>query len=333
MRRIFLIGLAVLIVLAGGGFAAFRLSPWPSAYLIRSAFDADAVKAAEAMRKHVPQGIVERLDLRYDPADGDATLDVFLPPAGVGEAGRKPVIVWIHGGAWISGDKSHVANYLRILAGKGFAAVGVNYSIAPGAKYPTPVRQVNAALGYLVRNGESLGLDMSRVALAGDSAGAQIAAQTALIVSSGAYAAQVGIVPALGRAQLRGAVLHCGGFDAESVQFDGAFGSFLRTVFWSYFGTRDFAGDPRLKQFSIPRNMHKDFPPMFISAGNADPLAPQSYALAETAAKLGVRVETLFFPKDYRPPLGHEYQFHLDTEAGRQALHRAVAFLRTVLAP
>jgi acetyl esterase len=57
----------------------------------------------------------------------------------------------VHGGAWISGNENQIAHYARILAARGFAVARVNYAIAPEARYPTPVRQVNAALGYLKR--------------------------------------------------------------------------------------------------------------------------------------------------------------------------------------
>ncbi len=326
LRKALLVLAALALVGAGGLYAAFQLSPYPSVWLIRRAFDRGAHEASEALRKHLPAGVVERLDLRYDPADSDAIFDLFLPPASAGA--RPPVIVWIHGGAWISGDKRDVANYLRVLAGQGFATVGINYTIAPGATYPTPVRQANRALAYLAANADALGVDASRVALAGDSAGAQIAAQLALVVSVPAYAAQIGVAPAIPRTHLRAALLHCGGHDPDSIQLDGAFGGFLRTVFWAYFGVKDFSGDPRLAQFSIPRNVTRDFPPAFISAGNADPLEPHSKALAAALAKAGAPAETLFFPQDHQPPLGHEYQFDLDGEAGRLALARSVAFLR-----
>ena len=49
--------------------------------------------------------------------------------------------------------------------------------------------------------------------------------------------------------------------------------------------------------------------------------------IAEVVAQHGVPVDTLFFPDDYAPPLAHEYQFDLDTEAGQTALERSVAFL------
>jgi acetyl esterase len=70
-----------------------------------------------------------------------------------------------------------------------------------------------------------------------------------------------------------------------------------------------------------------EFPPSFISAGNGDPLLPQSIALADRLASRGVRVERLFFVSDRQPPLPHEDQFSLDNEAGRLALERSLAFL------
>ena len=62
-------------------------------------------------------------------------------------------------------------------------------------------------------------------------------------------------------------------------------------------------------------------------AGNADPLLPQTTALVERLDGLGVETDTLLFPPDTSPPLGHEYQFLLDTPAGREALSRILAFL------
>ncbi len=74
-------------------------------------------------------------------------------------------------------------------------------------------------------------------------------------------------------------------------------------------------------------NITKEFPPFFISVGNADPLAPLSYGLKQRADELGIANEALFFPPDHAPPLPHEYQFNLDSEAGQLALERSVNFL------
>ncbi|XAS67480.1 alpha/beta hydrolase [Micrococcaceae bacterium Sec5.7] len=133
------------------------------------------------------RGAATSLDV-YVPAKADALL-----PAD----GPLPVVVWIHGGAWISGTKSDVAPYLRLIAAHGYAAVGLNYSIAPECQYPTAVRQLNEALRYLVANAGDFNLDKDRIILAGDSAGAQLASQLAVMTTNPAYAVQVGITPAI----------------------------------------------------------------------------------------------------------------------------------------
>jgi acetyl esterase/lipase len=85
--------------------------------------------------------------------------------------------------------------------------------------------------------------------------------------------------------------------------------------------------DPRLSQFAVARHIARDFPPMFISAGNDDSLAPQSYLFADRAAEQGVTVVRLFFTPDRTPKVPHEFQFDLGSDAGRLALERSVQFL------
>jgi acetyl esterase len=328
MLKKLLIGFVALVIVLGvGGYAAFKLSSWPGVLVIRYLFDGEAEKANVALARHVPAGVTEKLNLRYDPNDADALLDVFYPP-GHGSGAAVPTVVWIHGGAWVSGSKDLISNYLRVLAGQGFVVVGVDYTIAPSATYPTPVRQANAALGYITREATTLGIDATRLFLAGDSAGSQLSAQLANVIAVPAYAEVVGITPAIERKMLRGVILHCGAYDATTVNFEGGFGGFLKTVLWAYFGSKDFLNDPRLAQFSVINHITADFPPVFISAGNADPLGPQSTAFAAKAESSGIIVDKLFFPADYAPPLGHEYQFTLETDAGKEALARAVAFIQ-----
>jgi len=100
----------------------------------------------------------------------------------------------------------------------------------------------------------------------------------------------------------------------------------MRTVIWSYVGTRN-PHDERAAQISVAPHVTSTFPPVFISVGNAEPLAPQSVELANALRAKRVAVDALFFPADHQPPLPHEYQLLLSTDAGRLALDRSVAFL------
>jgi acetyl esterase/lipase len=277
-----------------------------------------------ALERHVPSGIAALLDQRYDANDDDAMLDVYYPTA---SSGALPTIVWIHGGAFFSGNKGQVANYVKILAARGHTTVSVGYSLGPSSNYPTPVRQVNEALEYLVQNAERLRIDPARIFLAGDSAGAQIAAQVANTISVPAYAAALEMVPAISRAQLRGVILHCGIYDLALPSLRGPYGHFMDTATWAYSGRRDGLQAEHTSQFSVARFVTAEFPPAFISVGNGDPLLPHSRALAEALGKRGVEVDALFFPEDRKPVLPHEYQFNLDTNAGREALERTVRFV------
>ena len=324
--------LAVLVLLPSGTYAAMQTSSWPSVLVLRWAFARDGAKVNAALEKHVPRGIADKVDIPYADDSPDAVLDIFTP-ADVDSGKRFPVIVWVHGGAFIGGSKNHVANYMRILAGRGYVTVSIDYSLAPKAIYPTPVLQLNEALAYVALHADEHHIDTTRIFLGGDSAGAQIASQAALAISETDYAKALGFRPAIAREQLRGLVLVSGAFAADGFSFEGRFRGFRWTVLRSYLGSEDVADDPRLGQLSIIANATKSFPAAFITSGNGDPLEPQARRLAAKLNRLGVQTDTLFFAKTHQPPLEHEYQFNLDIEEGKQALERAVAFLDSHRSP
>lgn len=300
------------------GYAALEASPWPAALVYRFFLNRGGETLNQALAPHVPPGVTAVLDERYEP---EAALDVYYPA----QADRPlPTIVWVHGGHFLAGRKEHVGNYLRILAAKGYTTVAVGYSIGPSRHYPVPVRQVNAALAYLARHAPRLRVDAERFFLAGDSAGAHVAAQLANSISVPSYAAMLGIAPSIRRAQLRGVILFCGVYDFGLASTGGRFGHLARTTMWSYSGRRDAFPPPEL---SVNRFVTADFPPALVSAGNADPLLEHSRVLADALARRGVSVDSLFFAHDHRPELPHEYQFNLDTEAGRLALERTLRFV------
>lgn len=326
MKRFFLWLAGIVIVLAGVVVLAFQLSPWPAVLVIAKILAKNDTSSEAALEKHVPAGIATRRNLAYG-AGRDEIFDVYYSE---GTAGPRPTVVWVHGGGWIGGSKDGIANYLKIISGHGYTAVAVEYSTGYGSTYPKPVRQVNAALGYLVQNAASLNIDPGAIVLAGDSAGAQIAAQTAILTTDPAYAGQIGIVPALPPDGIRAVVLMSGAYDVGAVDFNGPNAGFVKTILWAYSGVKDFHKDEKFKLLSVTNYVSRAFPRAFISSGNGDPLSVQAIALAKKLADLGVDVDSLFFPADRNPPLPHEYQFNLDDPAGQEAMSRMLAFLDRV---
>jgi len=130
------------------------------------------------------------------PASGApaAHLDIYTPHTTAGEP--RAVILWVHGGGFISSSAATVGDYAILLAHAGYTVASLDYSLAPGARYPVPVRQGSAALRYLRANAGRFGGDPARIVLGGDSAGAQIASQLAAVQTNAALARSMGLTAA-----------------------------------------------------------------------------------------------------------------------------------------
>jgi acetyl esterase/lipase len=107
---------------------------------------------------------------------------------------------------------------------------------AIGCKFfrPTPVKQVNIALSYLQGNAKKFHIDPSHFIFAGDSGGAHIAAQTRAIISNTDHGRLIGISPSIGARQLSGVILYCGPYDAQLINPNSDYSSFIKSVLWAY---------------------------------------------------------------------------------------------------
>lgn len=332
-RRIVLITLSVIVGIAVVVGVVGSITPWPSAMLIRAVFERGGTATAAEMERHQPVGPVdETLDIHYgEPGDETTTLDVFTVAA---EGEALPTIVWIHGGAWISGSSANVDPYLRILADEGYTAVALNYGLGPEATYPTAVRQLNDALAYLDEHAAELRIDPDRIILAGDSAGAQLASQLTTLTTNDRYAHLLGIEPSLDASQLIGVILNCGVYDMPAMaELDGLIAWGLQVSLWAYTGTKSWSATYEGATMSTIDFVTEDFPPTYISGGNGDGLTwLQSIPMSTALQDAGVEVTELFWPADHTPALPHEYQFHLDMPEAQQALDDTIAWLAKLTA-
>ena len=103
-------------------------------------------------------------------------------PAGVAETTRLPVLVFFHGGGWVIGDlDTHDTLCRQLTAEAGVSVIAVDYRLAPEHKFPAAVDDSWAATRWVVAHAAELGVDGSRVAVGGDSAGGNLAAVVALL--------------------------------------------------------------------------------------------------------------------------------------------------------
>lgn len=311
--------------------ALVQATPWPSALLIRGVFDRGGAETVAEMQPYVPATGVDELGVfSYGDGSADETLSAFSASG----AGPLPAVVWVHGGAWISGQREDVEPYLRILAAEGYTSIGLNYTVGPEASYPTAVTQLNTALAYINAHATELRVDPTRIVLAGDSAGAQLASQLAVLTTNTEYSDLLGIKPALSPDQLVGVVLNCGVYDLRRMaDLTGVAAWGFKTALWAYTGTKDWSATYAGATMSTIDFVTEDFPPTFISGGNGDGLTwLQSVPMAEKLKSEHVDVTELFWAEPHVPALPHEYQFHLDYPEAQTALRETLAFLATTTA-
>ncbi|MFD1032701.1 alpha/beta hydrolase [Metaplanococcus flavidus] len=279
-----------------------------------------AVFAPPPYIEEVRAGVTVVSDLVYEEESG-ALLDIYLPE-NLEES--VPVILWIHGGGYVGGSKDSRRDYAMTLAHDGYLVANMDYGLAPEQLYPGPVLQAHAALEYLQQHAADLGGDMNRLFIGGDSAGAQIASQLSAVLSNSGLADEMGILPAVDSASLRGALLFCGLYNMGTVRDTGFpnIDYFLNT----YTGTALFENYTDIQELSTVRHITSAFPDTFIAVGDGDPLASQSVELANAIRSQGIEAETMFFEGTDKN-LQHEFQYALDTLDAQEALIRTLDFL------
>ncbi|WP_445362771.1 alpha/beta hydrolase [Microbulbifer sp. ANSA003] len=151
----------------GGGKPIEQLSPK----------DARAVLVGAQEGAQLPPAEVSKKTIRVNGEKLELTI---VKPKNT--RGQIPAFMYFHGGGWVLGDYPTHERLIRDLVQRsGAAAVYVDYTPSPEAKYPTAINQAYAATQWVAENGEKIGVDGSRLAVAGNSVGGNMAAVVALM--------------------------------------------------------------------------------------------------------------------------------------------------------
>ena len=222
------------------------------------------------------------------PGGGELSLRIYTPIGAEGDV--LPGILFFHGGGWVLGDlESHDALCRRLANETGARLVSVDYRRAPESRFPAAVEDCYAAACWLGENASALGIDPDRIAVAGDSAGGNLAAVTCLLAKQrGAprFIFQLLIYPVT-RAMA----------ETESMRAF-AEGYFLEEdalrCFLDHYAPGADLGDWRLSPLAAPSL--EGLPPACIVTAGFDPLKDEGKAYAERLARSGVPAIHIDFP-------------------------------------
>lgn len=303
--------------------AVYGTTVEPGAAIVKTVFEAGQEVTPPANFGAIRSTVAETrgIAVATDGSPG-ARLNVYVPRHPSSRA--LPIILWIHGGGFISSSADTVKDYAIMLADKGYVVANLDYSLAPGARHPVPVEQANAALAFLHAHAGRYGGDPENVFIGGDSAGAQIASEVAAVETNPQLAASMAIQPAVTSTELRGVILFCGLYDMDTVGSTGF--PALRTYLWAYTGSRNWTDSSDIDQLSTTRTATSAYPATFISVGDADPFRTQEAEFADRLTSRGVAVTSLTW-NGTGDHLGHEYQFDFTTPQATTAFGDTLTFL------
>jgi acetyl esterase len=256
-------------------------------------------------------------------AVGDVRVRIVRP---VDAAAVLPVVIYMHGGGWILGNAATHDRLVRELAvGARAALLFVEYPNAPEARYPVAIEQGYATAQWVVREGESRGLDAARMAVAGESVGGNMAAAVTLMAKQ---RGDVTFVQTSMYYPVTDAAMDTASYD------EFAEGYYLTRKamewFWDAYTT-----DPEERaQITASPNQAtaeqlRGLPPTLLLVDEADPLRDEGEAYAAKLRAAGVEVTTVRYD-------GVVHDFMLlnamsEARGTRAAIAQATAFLRGAL--
>lgn len=262
-------------------------------------------------------GVEVEQNIAYLPgsAHPDHRLDVYRP-TGAHAAGSLPIVLYIHGGGFrILSKDTHWAMALAF-ARRGYLVFNVGYRLAPAHRFPAAIEDVAAAFRWVVQNAEAKGGDLSRLVIAGESAGANLATSLTLATvydRPEPFARAVfesGVTPIA-------SLPACGIFQVSDVarfarrksrfprylsdQLEGVERAYLGREVASYGTSIDFADV--VSWLERGEQPDRPLPPFFLPVGTKDPLLDDTRRLATALRALGGTAEDRYYP-------GEVHAFH-----------------------
>ena len=277
----------------------------------------------------VPDTVVRYLDILYGTNPKWESLDVYRP---ADREGPLPVIVSVHGGGWVYGDKELYQYYCMNLAERGFAVVNFTYRLAPEYKFPAAIDDVNMVMEWVLKpeNIKEYGFDVDHIFMVGDSAGAHMASLYTCICTDPDFAARFAMyVPKRpdGRPFVPdGLALNCGVYEIRMRNAN----AMTKNLMKDLLPGRGTAKEMYL--INVVPHVNQGFPPCYVMTANADPLAgpPAQKKFVEKLRAKGVPVTEKTWGTE-EAPLKHVFHLNIRMEEAVRLNDEECEFFRSLM--
>lgn len=256
-----------------------------------------------------PEDIVRYDDIVYGADPKQQSLDVYRPKAAAGK--KLPVIVSVHGGGWVYGDKERYQFYCMSLAQRGFAVVNFTYRLAPENQFPAPLEDTNLVMTWILAHGEEYGFDLTHIFAVGDSAGAHLLGLYAGICTNPDYAAEFAFQPPAGFAPTA-LGLNCGAYviDMHGKNSD----ENTQHLMLDFLPGKGTEHEQAL--IDVTNHVTPNYPPVFLMTCTGDFLKDQAPLLAAKLAEQDVPFVYRYYG-DAAHELGHVFHCNMRMEEAR----------------
>lgn len=270
-----------------------------------------------------PDDIQRFDDIQYGSDPVENKLDVYRPK---NAQGKIPVIVSVHGGGWVYGDKELYQFYGMTLAQRGFAVVNFTYRLAPEVKFPAPLEDTNNVISWMYENQEEYSLDMDHVFMVGDSAGGHLCGLYSAICTNPEYAVNYtfkvpnGFVP-------QAVALNCGAYNPLS-EVGVLGGEQDQEIMEDFLPEKGSAKERAL--VNVTDHVTEKFPPVYLMTCVGDFCRPQAPLLEATLKKNGVYYEFKTYGTEENP-LYHVFHLTIQEPEGQKCNDEECDFFRRMM--
>lgn len=267
---------------------------------IRAMFSQGDTARDEGLK--APEDVVRYDNISYGPYGQWNLLDVYRPKS-AGDA-LLPVIVSIHGGGWVYGDKERYQFYCMNLSQRGFSVVNFSYRLAPEDPFPSALEDVNAVFCWLADHAKDFRMDLDHLYTVGDSAGGQLSSQYIAMLTNPEFAALYDFDVPSDSIRVRAAAFNCGQFHFTASPDINAM---EKASLIAYFGQN---WTEQLPMVDTLKYITPKYPPSFVMTAYHDFLKQQAPLMVQKLREQGVPCEYRLYGSEEQTYMAHV--FHLD---------------------